>query len=179
MFSPRDLMVTSTLVEVVCCCCCRSRRRARASSLERSREKSSQRYHRFIGRRGHPWLRGPRSHASREGRPHFQLLFYVEFIYLFTLEHTVVQCSSIVHISLSFFCVCITTFYSCSYVLTKITTPQKGTTEPPPSTERDLRIVAIPRVVNPRYARSKRKNIFNRARDRYRETERQRDRETE
>ena len=73
-------MVTSTLVEVVwcccCCCCCRrrSRRRARASSLERSREKSSHRYHRFIGRRGHPWFRGPRSHASREGRPHFQFV---------------------------------------------------------------------------------------------------------
>ena len=108
LFSPRDLMVTSTLVEVVCCCCssccCRSRRRARASSLERSREKSSQRYHRFIGRRGHPWFRGPRSHASREGRPHFQLLFYVEFIYLFTLEYC---CSSIVHISLSLFFVCL------------------------------------------------------------------------
>ena len=77
LFSPRDLMVTSTLVEVVwCCCCCRrrSRRRARASSLERSREKSSHRYHRFIGRRGHPWFRGPRSHASREGRPHFQFV---------------------------------------------------------------------------------------------------------
>ena len=91
LFSPRDLMVTSTLVEVVwcccCCCCCRrrSRRRARASSLERSREKSSHRYHRFIGRRGHPWFRGPRSHASREGRPHFQfvlcriILFYLFF----------------------------------------------------------------------------------------------------
>ena len=91
LFSPRDLMMTSTLVEVVwcccCCCCCRrrSRRRARASSLERSREKSSHRYHRFIGRRGHPWFRGPRSHASREGRPHFQfvlcriILFYLFF----------------------------------------------------------------------------------------------------
>ncbi len=87
LFSPRDLMVTSTLVEVVwCCCCCRrrSRRRARASSLERSREKSSHRYHRFIGRRGHPWFRGPRSHASREGRPHFQFVLcrIILFIYL-------------------------------------------------------------------------------------------------
>ncbi len=88
LFSPRDLMVTSTLVEVVwccCCCCCRrrSRRRARASSLERSREKSSHRYHRFIGRRGHPWFRGPRSHASREGRPHFQFVLcrIILFIY--------------------------------------------------------------------------------------------------
>ena len=91
LFSPRDLMVTSTLVEVVwcCCCCCRrrSRRRARASSLERSREKSSHRYHRFIGRRGHPWFRGPRSHASREGRPHFQFVLcrIILFIYFFTL----------------------------------------------------------------------------------------------
>ena len=89
LFSPRDLMVTSTLVEVVCCCCCccRSRRRARASSLERNREKSSHRYHRFIGRRGHPWFRGPRSHASREGRPHFQFVLcrIILFIYFFTL----------------------------------------------------------------------------------------------
>ena len=93
LFSPRDLMMTSTLVEVVwccccCCCCCRrSRRRARASSLERSREKSSHRYHRFIGRRGHPWFRGPRSHASREGRPHFQFVLcrIILFIYFFTL----------------------------------------------------------------------------------------------
>ena len=90
LFSPRDLMVTSTLVEVVwCCCCCRrrSRRRARASSLERSREKSSHRYHRFIGRRGHPWFRGPRSHASREGRPHFQFVLcrIILFFYFFTL----------------------------------------------------------------------------------------------
>ena len=92
LFSPRDLMVTSTLVEVVWCCCCwccrrRSRRRARASSLERSREKSSHRYHRFIGRRGHPWFRGPRSHASREGRPHFQFVLcrIILFIYFFTL----------------------------------------------------------------------------------------------
>jgi len=102
-------------------------------------------------------------------------------IYLFIYSRAYC-CSMFKHcpyLSLSFFCVCITTFYSCSYVLTKINTPQKGTTEPPPSTERDLRIVAIPRVVNPRYARSKRKNIFNRARDRDRETERQRDRETE
>ena len=92
LFSPRDLMVTSTLVEVVWCwcCCCRrrSRRRARASSLERSREKSSHRYHRFIGgRRGHPWFRGPRSHASREGRPHFQFVLcrIILFFYFFTL----------------------------------------------------------------------------------------------
>jgi hypothetical protein len=34
-------------------------------------------------------------------------LFYVEFIYLFTLEHTVVQCSSIVHISLSLSFLCL------------------------------------------------------------------------